>query len=306
MQLIIHAPFGGRINKAWGLALRKRFCRSFNFELQAAATDNGLNIALAEQHSFPLSDVFHYLQTETVQEILEQAALASPIFATRWRWDANRSLALLRFQGGKKVPPQIQRIRSDDLLASVFPDVAACQENIEGDIKIPDHPLVQEVMKDVLTEAMDIDGLRGVLEGIRSGAIRCLAVDTPVPSQFSHEILNANPYAYLDDAPLEERRARAVQMRRVLPEAVLNEVGRLDQQAIARVREEARPDVRDSDELHDTLQTLVAVPEEIADEDWQQTDCELGAVLAELMEAGRAAGAVPTNGGKIGSAEAES
>ncbi len=141
MQLIIHAPFGGRINKAWGLALRKRFCRSFNFELQAAATDNGLNIALAEQHSFPLSDVFHYLQTETVQEILEQAALASPIFATRWRWDANRSLALLRFQGGKKVPPQIQRIRSDDLLASVFPDVAACQENIEGDIKIPDHPL---------------------------------------------------------------------------------------------------------------------------------------------------------------------
>ena len=269
MQLIIHAPFGGRINKAWGLALRKRFCRSFNFELQAAATDNGLNIALAEQHSFPLSDVFHYLQTETVQEILEQAALASPIFATRWRWDANRSLALLRFQGGKKVPPQIQRIRSDDLMASVFPDVAACQENIVGDIQIPDHPLIQEVMKDVLTEAMDIDGLRRVLDGIRSGAIRTLAIDTPVPSQFSHEILNANPYAYLDDAPLEERRARAVQMRRVLPEAVLQEVGRLDQTAIARVREEARPDVRDSDELHDVLQTLVAVPEEIGDVEWQ-------------------------------------
>ena len=188
MQLILHAPFGGRINKAWGLALRKRFCRSFNFELQAAATDNGLNIALAEQHSFPLSDVFHYLQTETVQEILEQAALASPIFATRWRWDANRSLALLRFQGGKKVPPQIQRIRSDDLLASVFPDVAACQENIVGDIQIPDHPLVQEVMKDVLTEAMDIDGLRRVLDGIRrrrdshargrhAGAVAVLARD---------------------------------------------------------------------------------------------------------------------------------
>ncbi len=255
--------------------------------MQAAATDNGLNIALAEQHSFPLSDVFHYLQTETVQEILEQAALASPIFATRWRWDANRSLALLRFQGGKKVPPQIQRIRSDDLLASVFPDVAACQENIEGDIKIPDHPLVQEVMKDVLTEAMDIDGLRRVLEDIRSGAIRCLAVDTPVPSQFSHEILNANPYAYLDDAPLEERRARAVQMRRMLPEAVLNEVGRLDQQAIARVREEARPDVRDSDELHDTLQTLVAVPEEIADEDWQQAIASWTPLFAELTEAWR-------------------
>ncbi|HZP91354.1 MAG TPA: DEAD/DEAH box helicase, partial [Burkholderiales bacterium] len=287
MQLVIHAPFGGRINKAWGLALRKRFCRSFNFELQAAATDNGLNIALAEQHSFPLSDVFHYLQTETVQEILEQAALASPIFATRWRWDANRSLALLRFQGGKKVPPQIQRIRSDDLLASVFPDVAACQENIEGDIRIPDHPLVTEVMKDVLTEAMDVDGLRRVLDGMRSGAIRCLAVDTPVPSQFSHEILNANPYAYLDDAPLEERRARAVQMRRVLPEAVLKEVGRLDQMAIARVREEARPDVRDADELHDTLQTLVAVPEEIADPDWQQLVESWQQFLPALLEGWR-------------------
>ena len=288
MQLIIHAPFGGRVNKAWGLALRKRFCRSFNFELQAAATDNGLNIALAEQHSFPLSDVFHYLQTETVQEILEQAALASPIFATRWRWDANRSLALLRFMGGKKVPPQIQRIRSDDLLASVFPDVAACQENIEGDIKIPDHPLVQEVMKDVLTEAMDIEGLRRVLDGISNGTIRCVAVDTPVPSQFSHEILNANPYAFLDDAPLEERRARAVQMRRMLPEAVLNEVGRLDQAAIARVREDARPDVRDSDELHDALQTLVALPEEIADPDWQRAIINWLPFLAELIEGWRA------------------
>ena len=181
MQLVIHAPFGGRINKAWGLALRKRFCRSFNFELQAAATDDGLNIALAEQHSFPLADVFHFLQVETLQEILEQAALASPIFKTRWRWDANRSLALLRFQGGKKVPPPIQRIRSDDLLASVFPDVAACSENIEGDIKIPDHPLVQEVMKDVLTEALDIDGLRAMIAEIHSGEIRFLAVDTPVP-----------------------------------------------------------------------------------------------------------------------------
>ena len=164
MQLVIHAPFGGRINKAWGLALRKRFCRSFNFELQAAATDNGLNIALAEQHSFPLATFFISCNAETVQPILEQAALASPIFGTRWRWDANRALALLRFQGGKKVPPQIQRMRSDDLLASVFPDVAACQENIEGDIQIPDHPLVNEVMKDVLTEAMDIDGLQGAAE----------------------------------------------------------------------------------------------------------------------------------------------
>jgi ATP-dependent Lhr-like helicase len=287
MQLILHAPFGGRVNKAWGLALRKRFCRSFNFELQAAATDDGLNIALAEQHSFPLGDVFHYLQLETMQEILEQAALASPIFGTRWKWDAGRALALLRFQGGKKVPPFIQRIRSDDLLASVFPDVAACFENIEGDIKIPDHPLVQEVMKDVLTEAMDIDGLRAVLTGIRDGSIRCLAVDTPVPSQFSHEILNANPYAFLDDAPLEERRARAVQMRRVLPEAVLNEVGRLDQDAISRVREQALPDVRDAEELHDALLTLVALPEHPVDPNWEAVVSQWRPFVVALLEGWR-------------------
>jgi ATP-dependent Lhr-like helicase len=263
MQLVIHAPFGGRINKAWGLALRKRFCRSFNFELQAAATDNGLNIALAEQHSFPLIDVFNFLQAETVEPVLAQAALASPIFATRWRWDASRALALLRFQSGKKVPAQIQRMRSDDLLASVFPDVAACQENISGDIQIPDHPLVAEVMKDVLTEAMDLAGLKAVLAGMAEGRIKCLAVDTPVPSQFSHEILNANPYAYLDDAPLEERRARAVEMRRMLPQSVLEDVGKLDPAAIQQVREEAWPDVRDADELHDVLHTLIALPEEI-------------------------------------------
>jgi len=263
MQLIIHSPFGGRINKAWGLSLRKRFCVGFNFELQAAATDNGLNIALAEQHSFPLSDVFNFLQAETVQPILEQAALDAPVFGTRWRWDANRALALLRFQNGKKVPAQIQRMRSDDLLASVFPDAAACFENIEGERKIPDHPLVGEVMKDVLTEAMDVEGLKTLLRGMASGAIRTIAVDTPVPSQFSHEILNANPYAYLDDAPLEERRARAVEMRRVLPESVLEEVGKLDAGSITQVREEAWPDVRDADELHDVLHTLVAVPEDL-------------------------------------------
>jgi ATP-dependent helicase Lhr and Lhr-like helicase len=276
MQLIIHAPFGGRINKAWGLSLRKRFCRGFNFELQAAATDNGLNIALAEQHSFPLGDVFHFLQADSVQPILEQAALDSPIFGTRWRWDANRALALLRFQGGKKVPPQIQRMRSDDLLASVFPEAAACFENIDGDRKIPDHPLVSEVMKDVLTEAMDVEGLKALLRGMASGEIRVVAVDTPVPSQFSHEILNANPYAYLDDAPLEERRARAVEMRRVLPESVLEEVGKLDPGAIAQVRNEAWPDVRDADELHDVLHTLVALPEDRA---WLASNSEGGSPL---------------------------
>jgi len=261
MQLIIHAPFGGRINKAWGLALRKRFCRSFNFELQAAATEDGLNISLGEQHSFPLADVFHFLLPETAAPVLEQAALVSPIFATRWRWDATRALALPRFRNGKKIPLQIQRMRADDLLAAVFPDAAACQDNIEGDIRVPDHPLIREVMKDVLTEALDLEGLKRVLRGIRDGSIQCIAVDTPAPSQFSHEILNANPYAYLDDAPLEERRARAVSLRRALPETVLTEIGRLDPAAIAQVREEAWPDVRDADELNEVLQVLVALPE---------------------------------------------
>ncbi len=263
MQLVIHAPFGGRINKAWGLALRKRFCRSFNFELQAAATDNGLNISLAEQHSFPLADVFHFLHENTVQHLLEQAALASPLFGSRWRWDAGRALALLRFRNGKKIPPQIQRTRSDDLLASVFPDVAACQENIEGEIRIPDHPLVREVMKDVLTEAMDIEGLKELLRQIENGGIQCIAVDTPVPSVFSQEILNSHPYAFLDDAPLEERRARAVEMRRTLPASVLGEVGHLDPAAIVQVREDAWPDVRDHHELHDNLLTLIALPENL-------------------------------------------
>jgi ATP-dependent Lhr-like helicase len=260
MQLVIHAPFGGRINKAWGLALRKRFCRSFNFELQAAATDNGLNISLSESHSFPLADVFRFLHPASVEQLLEQAVLDSPIFATRWRWTAGRALALLRFMGGKKVPPPIQRMKSDDLLAAVFPHALACQENITGEIVIPDHPLVREAMKDSLMEAMDVEGLKQILSAIATGDIKCLAVDTPVPSQFSHEILNANPYAYLDDAPLEERRARAVEMRRVLPEAMLSEIGRLDPNAIAEVREESWPDLRSADELHDVLQDFVALP----------------------------------------------
>ena len=260
MQLIIHAPFGARINKAWGLALRKRFCRSFNFELQAAATDNGLNISLSEQHSFPLADVFHFLHANSVQHVLEQAVMPSPLFTTRWRWDAGRSLALLRFRGGKKVPPHIQRMRADDLLAAVFPEALACPENLEGEIVLSDHPLIRETMKDVLTEALDIEGLQRVLTDMGEGRIRCIAVDTPVPSQFSHEILNANPYAYLDDAPLEERRARAVEMRRVLPETVLSEIGRLDPAAIANVREDAWPDVRDAEELHDALLSFIALP----------------------------------------------
>ena len=260
MQLILHAPFGGRINRAWGLALRKRFCRGFNYELQAAATDNGINICLAEQHSFPLSDVFHFLTEFTAKELLEQAAIASPIFKTRWRWAANRSLQLLRFSKGKKVPPQIQRTRGEDLLASVFPQAAACFETIVGDIQIPDHPLVREVMQDVLQEAMDLEGLQDILRAMHNGTIECVAVDTPVPSQFSHELLNANQNAFLDEAGLEERRARAVSLRGTIPDSVLGEAGRLDPAAIRQVRCEAWPDLRDEHELHDLLFSCIALP----------------------------------------------
>ncbi|HET9180448.1 MAG TPA: DEAD/DEAH box helicase [Terriglobia bacterium] len=288
MQLILHAPFGGRINKAWGLVLRKRFCRSFNFELQAAATDNGLNISLGEQHSFPLADVFRFLDVQSVEAVLQQAVLASPIFNNRWRWNASRSLALQRFRQGHKVPIYIQRMQADDLLAAVFPEAAACQENIVGDIHIPDHPLVREVMKDALTEAMDIDGLKRLLGDISSGAIECRAIDTPAPSAFSHEILNANPYAFLDDAPLEERRARAVELRRVLPESIAREVGRLDSAAIEQVCREAWPDVRDADELADALQTLVALPENFVAPEGGPVAEAWGAYFAELKTTGRA------------------
>ncbi len=259
-QLILHAPFGGRLNKAWGLALRKRFCRGFNFELQAAATDNGINISLAEQHSFPLMDVFQFLTEHTARELLEQASIPSPLFKNRWRWAAGRSLQLLRMQKGKRVAPQVQRTRSDDLLASVFPHASACPETMTGDIEIPDHPLVREVMRDTLTEAMDVDGLEALLRGIASGTITCMAVDTPVPSQFAHELINAMPYAYLDEADLEARRARAVQLRRTLPDAVTEGAGRLDQAAINSVRETLWPDVRDEHELHDLLLQLGTLP----------------------------------------------
>jgi len=256
MQLILHAPFGGRINKAFGLALRKRFCRGFNFELQAAATDNGINISLAEQHSFPLSDVFQFLTEHTAKELLEQASIASPIFKNRWRWAAGRSLQLLRFSKGKRIAPQIQRTRSEDLMASVFPQAAACFETIVGNIQIPDHPLVNEVMQDVLQEAMDLEGLIDLLRGIKDGTIRCLAVDTPTPSVFAHELLNANPYAFLDEAGLEERRARATSLGRNLPD----EPGKIDPAAITAIRKEIWPDLRDENELHDLLHSLIALP----------------------------------------------
>ena len=253
MQLVLHAPFGSRVNKAWGLALRKRFCRQFNFELQAAATEDALMLSLGPQHSFPLSDVFRYLHPETTKDVLVQAFLDAPVFETRWRWTSTLSLAVPRSRGGRKLAPQVQRMLAADLLSSVFPDAAACLENIPGDRQIPDHPLVNQTVRDCLEEAMDFDGLRRVLQRIHAGDLRLVARDTPEPSLFAHEILNAKPYAFLDDAPLEERRSHAVQTRR--GNDTRNDLSALDPAAIDRVRDEERPDPRDADELHDALMT---------------------------------------------------
>ncbi len=259
MQLILHTPFGARINRAWGLALRKKFCRSFNLELQAAATDNGFVLSLSDQHAFPLDAVFEFVKSPSAETTLTQALLPAPMFAARWRWNASRALAILRFSGGRKVPPQILRMRADDLLAAVFPDQAACPENLTGPIRIPDHVLVRETIGNCLREAMDLDGLLEVLRSVETGAMRTVAIDTPEPSVFCHEILNANPYAYLDDAPLEERRARAVQLRRTLRDDV-DGAGVLDRAAIAEVAAESWPVVRDADELHDALTSLIVLP----------------------------------------------
>ena len=261
MQLVIHAPLGSQINRAWGLALRKRFCRRFNLELQAAATDDGVVISLTEQHSFPLELAFAFVQPASLRRVLTQALLDSPMFSARWRWNASRALAVLRFAGGRKVPAPLQRMRADDLLAAVFPDQAACAENLSGEIRIPDHPLVRETIGNCLQEAMDLDGLAALLESIHSGTVETVAAETPEPSPFSHEILNSNPYAFLDNAPLEERRARAVQMRRVLDPGQFAAAGALDAQAIETVEREAWPLVRDAEELHDALLTLVALPQ---------------------------------------------
>jgi ATP-dependent Lhr-like helicase len=271
MQLILHTPFGARINRAWGLALRKRFCRSFNLELQAAATDNGIVLSLSDQHAFPLDAVFEFVKSASAEYTLTQALLPAPMFAARWRWNAARALAILRFSGGRKVPPQLLRMRADDLLAAVFPDQAACPENLTGPIRIPDHVLVRETIDNCLREAMDFDGFLTVLREIEAGRVRTVAVDTPEPSVFCHEILNANPFAYLDDAPLEERRARAVQLRRTMRDDV-DGAGVLDPAAIAQVAADSWPVVRDADELHDALSTLVVLPPV---EQWQQWYDEL-------------------------------
>jgi ATP-dependent helicase Lhr and Lhr-like helicase len=263
MQLVLHAPFGSRINRAWALALRKRFCRQFNFELQAAATEDALMLSLGPQHSFPLADVFRYVHPATLRETLIQAVLDAPLFATRWRWNATISLAVPRSRNGSKVPPSLQRMQADDLMAAAFPDAAACLDNIPGDREIPDHPLVNQSLRDCLEEAMDIHGLSAVLEAIHTDGITLVSRDTPEPSPFADEVLNARPYAFVDDAPLEERRTHAVQARRPAAPGVAH--GSLDAAAIARVIDEVRPDPRDAEELHDVLLTAGFLREDEAD-----------------------------------------
>ena len=252
-QLVLHAPFGSRVNRAWGLALRKRFCRQFNFELQAVATHEGVLLSLGPQHSFPLEDVFRYLHPGSVREILIQALLDAPMFQVRWRWAAYLSLALLRWRGGSRTPPQIQRMESEDLLSAVFPDANACLETIVGDREVPDHPLVRQAVADCLDEVMDVTRLEAILARIHAGDVRLIARDTPEPSPLAHELLTARPYAFLDDAPLEERRAHAVHRRRAFEPSSARELGTLDPEAIERVRGEAWPAAESPDELHDAL-----------------------------------------------------
>lgn len=255
MQLVIHSPFGSRVNRAWGLALRKRFCRQFNFELQAAATEDALLLSLGPQHSFQLDSVFKFLHPDTVGEILVQALLDAPMFGTHWRWNATIALAIARSRNGRKTPPQIQRMQSEDLLAAAFPHAVACLENIPGDREVPDHPLVRQTIDDCVHEVMDLDLLKTLLRRIHAGEINYIARDLPEPSPLSHEILNARPYAFLDDAPAEERRTLAVHTRRAFEPSSADDLGALDPAAIERVRDEAWPEVRDADELHDALLT---------------------------------------------------
>ncbi|MDQ1637166.1 MAG: ATP-dependent helicase Lhr and Lhr-like helicase [Pyrinomonadaceae bacterium] len=282
MQLVLHSPFGSRLNRAWGLALRKRFCRKFNFELQAAATEDAIVLSLGPTHSFPLDEVFHYLNSKTVRQLLCQALLDAPMWNIRWRWNVTRSLAVLRRRGGKKIPAQLQRMDAEDLLTAIFPDQLACQENLGGgEREIPTHPLVDQTVKDCLEEAMDIDGLEQLLTAIERNEKNLFARDVIEASPLAQEILNARPYAYLDDAPLEERRTRAVYQRRWLDPQTASDMGKLDQGAIDRVRDEAWPRVENADELHDALVELGYITSEEGTE-WQN-------FLAELQKDRRAA-----------------
>ncbi len=269
MQLVIHTPYGSRLNRAWGLALRKRFCRSFNFELQAAATEDAIVLSLSTSHSFPLEEVTHYLHSNSVCDVLTQALLDAPMFGVRWRWNATTSLALPRFQGGSKVPPQLQRMKSEDLLATVFPDQVACLENIVGERQIPEHPMVAQTLHDCLYEAMDLSGLEKLLRRLEAGQVRFFCRDLTAPSPLAAEVLTARPYAYLDDAPLEERRTQAVMSRQWGDINSTDDFGKLDIDAIVSVREEAWPQVRNADELHEALMVLGFVTHsEIASNGW--------------------------------------
>jgi ATP-dependent Lhr-like helicase len=286
MQVVVHAPFGARLNRALGLSLRKRFCATFDFELQAAASDDAVLLSLGPQHSFPLADVPHFLSSRSVEEVLTKAALLAPMFAVRWRWNLNRSLMVLRFKGGRKNPPPIQRMEADDIMAAVFPALVACQnENPTGPIQIPDHPLVRQTMYDCLHEVMDVDGLRELVESIEAGSVQVTCRDTSEPSVLAHEILNGHPYTFLDDAPLEERRSRAVSLRRGLP-VDAHDLAELDPMAIARVREEANPDPRDPDELHDLLLSLVLTQPVSAWQEWFKTLCAAGRTTTAVSAAG--------------------
>ncbi len=264
MQFIVHSPFGSRINRAWGLALRKRFCRKFNFELQAAATEDNIVLSLTTAHSFDLGEVARYLHSNSVRHVLIQAMLDSPMFTTRWRWVASASLALPRYRAGKKVPPQFMRMQAEDLIAAVFPDQIACAENLVGEREVPDHPLTNQAIDDCLHEAMDIDGLERLLRRIEAGDVRIVACDLTQASPLALEVLSARPYAFLDDAPLEERRTQAVMARRWLDPESAADLGRLDKDAIERVRAEAWPEPADAEELHDALLWLGCLTEEEA------------------------------------------
>ncbi|MGV3592743.1 MAG: DEAD/DEAH box helicase, partial [Gammaproteobacteria bacterium] len=283
MHLVVHSPFGSRVNKAWGLSLRKKFCRTFNFELQAAANEDSIVISLGSVHSFELGDVFHYLQSASVIDTLCQALLDAPMFEVRWRWNASRALAVQRNRAGKRVPPQFQRMAAEDFVAQVFPDANACQENITGPREIPTHPLVQQTINDCMTEAMDVHELLEIVQAIEAGKVECVAKDLREPSPFAQEIINARPYAFLDDAPFEERRTLAIRNRSWMDPAEAEDFGALDIVAIERVREEAWPWIRSADELHDALMLLGFVTDE---ELHREGDNSL--FIQQLVKAGRA------------------
>ncbi|MGO4392560.1 DEAD/DEAH box helicase [Variovorax sp. M-6] len=295
MQLVIHSAYGSRLNRAWGLALRKRFCRQFNFELQAAATEDAIVLSLSTSHSFPLEEVMRYLHPASALDVLVQALLDAPLFGVRWRWNATTALALPRFVGGRKVAPQLQRMKSEDLLAAVFPDQVACAENLSGAREIPDHPLVAQTLRDCLYEAMDAEGWLQLLRRLEAGEIEVVARDLPAPSPLAAEALNARPYAFLDDAPLEERRTQAVQNRRYVDPESTDDLGQLDAEAIASVREEAWPRARNADEMHEALNGLgvVGADELPANAGWADW-------LAALAQAGRATRLMPTGGAPDG------